>query len=164
MSPYKRFYGKTPRYQKNLRSFGDIGILKTGDKIAGKLTNKGDAYMMLGYATESVEGTYRLLRLGTKRVVKSRNVRQLHKTYGEYTKESNVHNDHDNKSFDYNDLDDEDHPNQEAGDLVGEEISEQEGQSRENDILTGTQIRPTQNCVHFSDPINATDLKVAREL
>ena len=71
-----------------LRIFGEIGVINNGVKINGKLTNKGNTCMMLGYTTDSLEGTYCLLKLATNRVVKSRNVHWLDKMYGEYIKEN----------------------------------------------------------------------------
>ena len=69
--------GKQAKYQNNLRQFDEIGIIKNGDKIVGKLTNKGDICMMLGYATDSAPRTYQLMKLSTQKVVKSRNVQWL---------------------------------------------------------------------------------------
>ena len=57
-SPHEKNYGKQPGYQNNLQQFSEIGIIKLGEKIVGKLTNKGDVCMMLGYATDSAPGTY----------------------------------------------------------------------------------------------------------
>ena len=71
-----------------LRIFGEIGVINNGVKISGKLRNKGDICMMLGYTTDSLEGTYRLLKLTTNMVIKSRNVHWLDQMYGHYIKEN----------------------------------------------------------------------------
>ena len=53
--------------------------------------------MMVGYATENAPGTYRLLNLESKNIIKSRNVKWLDRTYGEYVRreihESNYEDD-----------------------------------------------------------------------
>ena len=52
--------------------------------------------MMVGYATENAPGTYRLYNLESKRIIKSRNVRWLNRTYGEYIRKET----HDSTNYD----------------------------------------------------------------
>ena len=76
-----------PRYVAHLQSFGKMGIAKKNDsKIMGKLTNIGVPCMMLVYVTNNAAGTYRLLNVETNNVFKSRNVRWIEQSYGEYFK------------------------------------------------------------------------------
>ena len=77
-----------PKYAGHLKTFGDIGFTKRNDlNLTSKLTNRGVACMMLGYATSNATGTYRLLNLETSHVFKSRNVRWTNKSYGMYKRE-----------------------------------------------------------------------------
>ena len=87
MSPYDNFYGNNPGYVKDLTSFVKICISKRNDDLhRSKLTNKGIPCMMVGYAKDNATGTYRLLNLESNRIIKSRNVKWLNRTYSEYVK------------------------------------------------------------------------------
>ena len=73
--------------------------------------------MMLGYATDSLEGTYCLLKLSTNKVVKSRNVHWLDKVYREYIKENaRAKQIIDEESDDFENSSEEKSQNQGAGD------------------------------------------------
>ena len=155
MSPHERFFGRTARYQKSLRIFGEIGVINNGVKISGKLTNKGDVCMMIGYATDSSEGTYRLLKLSTNKVVKSRNIQWLNKMYGEYIKENTQPVSINDESDDSEDSTDDESQNQGAGDseiVVNDATStEQEGPTEEP---VGMRTRSQNPQVSFSPDTN----------
>ena len=51
---------------------------------AKKLEDRGKTCMLLGSAQNYTDGTYHMLNLCTKRIVISRDVIGLNKTYGEY--------------------------------------------------------------------------------
>ena len=68
--------------------------------------------MMLGYATSSASGTYRLLNLETNHVFKSRNVKWLDMTYGEYIRKTKSNGDSINDDNSVTDTDSDDNTNQ----------------------------------------------------
>ena len=87
MCPYEKFYGRNPVYVKDLTAFGKICISKRNNDLhRSKLTNKGIPCMMVGYAKDNATGTYRMLNLESNRIIKSRNVRWMNRTYGEYVR------------------------------------------------------------------------------
>ena len=70
----ENFYGKTPKFKDHLIPFGKLGVvanLTDGTKI----DNKGEYCMMLGYAEDTTGDVYRLYRIRTGKVVKSRDVK-----------------------------------------------------------------------------------------
>lgn len=51
---------KTPKLV-DIRSFGDMAVMKIGKKLQSKLENNGMIVMMVGLAKENSRGTYRFL-------------------------------------------------------------------------------------------------------
>merc|ERR1712025_915237 len=77
-----------------MKRFGEMGIVKKGSKIQGKLLNKGEYVMFVGYADKHAPDVYRLLKMSNKKIVMSRDVRWLDKTYNEWlskTQENEIH-------------------------------------------------------------------------
>lgn len=71
-SVYQKCKLKTssPIYSKKLNFFGEICVVKdTGDKIKVKLKNRGTLVFVVGYPQDCAEGTFRILKLNTRRVV-----------------------------------------------------------------------------------------------
>ena len=84
-SGYSLFYGKEPKWIKNMKSFGEVGVIKQGgNKMKHKLDNKGRTVMMIGYSDQHPSGTFRFMAYDTKRVILSRDVLWLDKYHGEY--------------------------------------------------------------------------------
>jgi hypothetical protein len=69
--PYQLQYGCKPRLPASLRSFGEIGIVTTKDKIQGKLNNRGAPCMFVGY---SVHQVYRMLNIETEMIINSQDI------------------------------------------------------------------------------------------
>ena len=69
---------------KHLRQFGEIAYVKYGNAIKGKLENRGIPMLYLGKAIDHSADTSRFLNIATERVVNTRNVLWLNKTYGEW--------------------------------------------------------------------------------
>ena len=83
--PYEKFYGKKPNYIKNLKEFGEMCVKAERRKnLQAKLENKGDLYFFLGYPEEHSSDTFRIMKVKTKTICFSRDVKWLGKTYGEY--------------------------------------------------------------------------------
>ena len=86
-SPCEMFFGRLPKFVKHLRTFGEIGVTARLDrKMSGKLNDKGNVCMMVGYAVNHAGDVYRMLNLKTKKICLSRDVTWLGKTYGDYYK------------------------------------------------------------------------------
>ena len=66
------------------RQFGEVAYVKFGDKIKGKLKNRGVPMVYLGRARNHSADTYRFLNLATDRVIISREATWLNKPYGEW--------------------------------------------------------------------------------
>ena len=47
LSPYKLFYGHPSKIMNNLRTFGELGIVKTARKTQSKIINRGEACILL---------------------------------------------------------------------------------------------------------------------
>ena len=61
-----------------------MGVVKTTQKIKGKLKNRGIPVMYLGRAPDHPGDTFCLLNLESELVLVSRDVIWLNKTYGDY--------------------------------------------------------------------------------
>ena len=68
-TPYERFYGQDelPRYVKNLRSFGEVGVILKNGKMKSKIVNKGQRAIMVGYGVQNGNGVYRMYKMNKKR-------------------------------------------------------------------------------------------------
>jgi hypothetical protein len=58
----------------------------TKNKIQGKLSERGSVCVFVGYPSNHARDVYRLLKLKTNHVIKSRDVIWSNKTYGEWMK------------------------------------------------------------------------------
>ena len=79
-------YNEKMKIGKYLRTFGEIGIVKTSyDGIQSKLKNKGKSMIFTRYSLKHVAEVYLILDVTTKHVVITRDITWLHVMYGEYT-------------------------------------------------------------------------------
>ena len=82
---HKQFIGEDFKWSRNLRTFGEICVLTRHDKaLKGKIKNRGRLCMFVGYAKDHSGDVFRLLNLKTKKILMSRDVTWIGKTYGEY--------------------------------------------------------------------------------
>ena len=91
-SSYQTFYkvSKDPDYVNNLRQFGEVGfVLKRGNKIKSKISDRGKKAIMVGYVRNSTGDTYRMLHLDTERVTSTRDVKWTNKLYSEIIGKTN---------------------------------------------------------------------------
>ena len=79
-----QFYGKDYRGFPYLRIFGEIGIVTQGDAIKDKLVNHGEACLYLGHAENHSAEVSHFMKLSTKRVIRSRDVKWLNQTFQDY--------------------------------------------------------------------------------
>ena len=67
-SPFQFFSKKQAKYGNNLRTFGEIGVVRNyAKKMKAKLDNRGKVCAMVGYANDHSGDVYRMLDLNTKK-------------------------------------------------------------------------------------------------
>ena len=81
---YELLYRKEMGQVRYLHSFGDMAVFAIRDKIQGKLKDRGQICMFLGYSEDHDTSTYRMLNINTRKVIHTRDLTWLNKTYGEY--------------------------------------------------------------------------------
>ena len=84
ISPSRQFHEKDPIYMRNLRTFGEIGIVterQGGQKIKAKLAQRGYEAMFVGYPKNTTGDVYRMMRLSTKQINLTRDILWMDKTY-----------------------------------------------------------------------------------
>ena len=75
----------------HLRTFEETGVVKDNKKkLYSKLEDKGIVCLFLGYAEDHPEDTYRMLNLETKKVIITRDVKWLNKTYNKRSNEKRI--------------------------------------------------------------------------
>jgi hypothetical protein len=82
---YVQFYKQEPPFLPN-KQFAELAIVADhkNREIRGKLTDRGIPCLYLGLAENHSKDVYRLLNLNTHRVIMSRDVTWINKTYGEW--------------------------------------------------------------------------------
>ena len=85
---YTEFYGHDDKSFPFIRRFGEVAIVKTGEKLRSKLENRGMPALYLGHADKHSAEVSRFLKLTTRRVVRSRDVRWLNKTFRQWMQEN----------------------------------------------------------------------------
>ena len=94
-SPYELFYGHPSKIMNNLRTFGELGIVKTASKTQSKIVNRGEACIFVGYPSNHPTNTYRMLNLRTHKVIISCDIIWMHRMHGTDNQTPNIdeHND-----------------------------------------------------------------------
>lgn len=83
---YEAFWGAEALYARHLKTFGEIGIVAkhSNKKVRAKMDNRGYPCMFIGYSKNRAGDVYRMYNLSTGRIVNSRDLTWLGKSYGEY--------------------------------------------------------------------------------
>ena len=126
---HERFYGKILDYAKYLRTFGEMGVVRSIVTVKSKLEEQGKTCMFLGYSKAHTGGTYCMLNLLKIHLILSREIIWLNKTYGEYLPRK------ENTNTDTYILQDKDDPNNWAHikiDLFNNEVSTENVKTEEN--------------------------------
>jgi Reverse transcriptase (RNA-dependent DNA polymerase)/gag-polypeptide of LTR copia-type len=87
---YEKFFGKLPPFVNHLRTFGEIGIVANRAAIQSKMNDRGQPMMFVGYSLGHAGDVYRMLNLSTTKVIHSRDVIFLNKSYGNYMKDKGM--------------------------------------------------------------------------
>jgi hypothetical protein len=86
MTASEKLTGSNPKWFKNLRTFGEIGITYNNQKIKGKLDSRGYTCMFIGYTEDHASNVYVFFNLNNQAIFKSRNVVWLHKLFHQHMK------------------------------------------------------------------------------
>ena len=87
--PYTLFYNDEPKYEKYLRSFGEMAVIAISDgkKKRSKLDIRGRTGIFVGYAEDHAGNVYRFINIQTKKIILSRDIQWLNSFWKEYKKE-----------------------------------------------------------------------------
>jgi hypothetical protein len=85
-SPYKMYHGEMPTWIPFLKSFGELAILKTSNKLQAKFRNRGLPGKYLGPVENHKGDTFNFCNPITKRVVESRSKVFLQQTHSSFHK------------------------------------------------------------------------------
>ena len=84
-SPFELFYNKKFKVTNELRTFGEVGVVKSSySSMQSKIKNKGITMLFCGYSLCHGTHVYKMLNLETNRTVITRDIVWLNKTYGEW--------------------------------------------------------------------------------
>ena len=85
--PYELFFGTLPNWARYLRTFGEVGIVKSSNPIQNKLDNKGQPCIFVGYpGTNHAGNVYRFFTTDTHRIIHSRDVQWMNQLWRKYAK------------------------------------------------------------------------------
>ena len=102
---YETFFKKQYTAFRHSHKFGHVGIVANRAKIKSKIENKGFPALFLGHTDDSSDEVARLLKISSKRVIRSRDVRWLNKTISEFLKTEGMSDEF--SDFDYADDNDD---------------------------------------------------------
>ena len=86
--PFTQFFGVDAKYAKHLRVFGEMCVVADTDNRVGrtKIDPSGKISLFVAYSTQHAGDVYRLLNPKTSRVIHSRDVKWIGKTWAEFCK------------------------------------------------------------------------------
>ena len=87
-SPLSQFFGVHAKYAKHLRVFGEMYVMADTDNKVGrtKIDPIGKISLFVGYSTQHAGDVYRFLNPKTCGVIHSKDVKWIHKMWGEFYK------------------------------------------------------------------------------
>ena len=85
--PHELFFGSVPKWARYLRTFGEVGIVKSAASIQSKLDNKGRPCVFVGYPQHSPAGNvYRFFTIDKHSIIHSRDVKWMNQLWRQYTR------------------------------------------------------------------------------
>ena len=86
--PFTQYFGVDAKYAKHLRVFGEMCVVADTHNKVGmtKIDPRGEISIFVGYSTQHAGDVYRLLNPKTSRVIHSRDVKWIRKTWAELHK------------------------------------------------------------------------------
>ena len=104
---YKLFHGVDDMRLKHLKPFGEMAIVTIGNNIKNKLDNRGVPAIYLGHADKHSKEVSRFLKIATRKVIRSRDVKFLARTFLDWARETGFDlSRHDNLEDDYDSMSD----------------------------------------------------------
>ena len=87
LSPFQQFFGKRKKYVVTyVQKFGEMCIITYKNNThQAKLANHGTPSIWVGYAKNHSAATYQIFNPKTKKIILTRDVTFLQKSYSEYT-------------------------------------------------------------------------------
>ena len=84
--PFIQFFGVDTKYAKRLRVFGEMCVVADADNKVGRtmIDLRGKISLFVGYCTQHAGDVYRLLNPKTTKVIHSRDVKWIGKTWEEF--------------------------------------------------------------------------------
>jgi hypothetical protein len=73
-----------PKLTTSLRSFGEIGFVKTKSNIQSKLKNRGTICRFFGYSVHHANNVYRMFNLDVESIIQSRDIIWLNEVYHDW--------------------------------------------------------------------------------
>jgi hypothetical protein len=70
----------------NIKTFGEMCVVKTKKSIQGKLNDRGTVGLPVGYPQNHADDVYRIFNIKTKQIIKSRDLIWLDLKYGNWIK------------------------------------------------------------------------------
>ena len=150
---YKLFFNSLPKWARYLRTFGEIGIVKSADEIQSKIDDKGKPCIFVGYPKLNHAGNvYRFFTLDTQSIIHSRDVQWMDMMYRQYAKATAIEDNHSS--------DDEDDNNNNIYDVLADSETEDNVPEPAPDPPEPRVTRSTRN-----NPTNTpTTTRMSREL
>jgi Reverse transcriptase (RNA-dependent DNA polymerase) len=105
MCPDQLMFGSKPKLPSSLKIFGEMSVVTTKDEIQSKLKNRVMTYMFVGYSVDHANDVYWMLNLKTKRIINTRYVSWLKRSYKTWSKKLIPYNEQeDDNNEDYIDI------------------------------------------------------------
>jgi hypothetical protein len=79
--PIELMFKNRAKGLRNLKSFGEMCVATTKNKIQEKLSDKGTVCVFVGYAVNHADEVYKLLNPKTKSIIKSKDIVWLNKIH-----------------------------------------------------------------------------------
>ena len=147
--PLTQFVGVDAKYAKHLRVFGEMCVVADTDNKVGrtKIDPRGKITLFVGYSTQHAGDVYRLLNPKTGRVIHSRDVKWIGKTWVEFYKIKII-----NRASGYVDPDEDFQLEEEEDQDIEEEESEpEEDESEVIQVGQSQAEEPTETPVGWAD-------------
>ena len=85
--PHELFFGSVPKWARYLRTFGEVGIVKSAASIQSKLDNKGRPCVFVGYPQHNHTGNvYRFFTIDKHSIIHSRDVQWMNQLWRQYAR------------------------------------------------------------------------------
>jgi len=81
---YQKLYGYIPKWAENLKTLGEVAVVRNIQSNPSKIEPRGRIMIMIGYQLDGPPKCYKFFNPQSNKTVYSRDIRWLEKTYAEY--------------------------------------------------------------------------------